>query len=315
MDLKKKIMMFSFSGILFLAISFFVFLLIVIWIVIHPERSASTESPKDYHLTYEDIQFRNAVDNTKLEGWWIPAQNEFFQEVHSNDTIIFAHGFGDSRTGMPIASLQLAKRLAFEGYNVLMFDFRNSGNSNGKVTTIGYYETYDILAAVEFAKSKGTDQVGLLGWSMGASASLLAAENSSTVKAVIADSPFSDFNSYISEKFSYWTNLPNKFSPFIIKTAETMLGLDYDKVNPAHAVAQMKNTDTAVMLIHGKKDNAISYKNSLEIKEKNPNAELWLIQDAGHIRGYKKEKEVYEEKIVAFFQKHLRKEDKMYWNI
>lgn len=313
--MKKRIFMISFGSMFLLLFAFFAFLTIVIWIVIHPERSNSTETPQDYHLTFENISFRNAVDNTKLEGWWIPAQNEFFQEKYSSDTIVFAHGFGDSRAGMPIASLQLAKKLTFEGYNVLMFDFRNSGESNGKMTTIGYYETYDILAAVEFAKSKGSNQIGLLGWSMGASASLLAAERSENVKAVIADSPFSDFNTYISEQFTYWTKLPNQMSPFIVKTAETILGLDYDKVSPADAAAQMKNTETAIMLIHGKKDNAISYKHSLEIKEKNPHAELWLIQDAGHIRGYKKEKEQYEEKIVEFFHKHLRKEDKMYWNI
>lgn len=307
--------MISFTSIVGLLLAFFLFLIVVIWIVIHPERSHSSDTPQDYHLTYENITFRNAVDNTKLEGWWIPAQDEFFQEKHANNTIIFAHGFGDSRTSMPIDSLQLAKRFAFEGYNVLMFDFRNSGDSNGKVTTIGYYETYDILAAIEFAKSKGTNQVGLLGWSMGAAASLLAAEESTAVKAVVADSPFSDFNAYISEQFSYWTNLPNKMSPFIVKTAETILGLDYDKVSPVKAAEGMKHTDTAVLLIHGKKDNAISYKNSVEIKNKIPQAELWLIQDAGHIRGYKKEKEAYEEKLLEFFHQHLQKENHMYWNL
>lgn len=307
--------MISFSSIVVLLLAFFLFLFVVIWIVTHPERSQSTGTPQDYHLTYEDIQFRNSVDNTQLEGWWIPAQNEFFQERHSNNTIIFAHGFGDSRTNMPIDSLQLAKRFAFEGYNVLMFDFRNSGDSNGKITTIGYYETYDILAAIEFAKSKGTDHIGLLGWSMGAAASLLAAEESTAVKAVVADSPFSDFNSYISEQFSYWTSLPNKMSPFVVKTAETILGLDYDKVSPIKAAEGMKKADTAVLLIHGKEDNAISYKNSVEIKNKIPHAELWLIQDAGHIRGYKKEKEVYEEKLIEFFHEHLQKEEPLYWNM
>lgn len=306
--MKKTFLKFTIASIISLVLAFIAFAILVTWVALHPERASAKETPEDYDLNYENVNFNNSIDNTKLEGWWIPAQNTILDSSNSSYTIIFAHGFGNSRTGMPIKSLKLAKRLTNEGYNVLMFDFRNSGESEGTMTTIGYYEKFDVLSAIAYAKKRGSVEVGLLGWSMGASSSILAANDSEEVKAVIADSPFSDFNSYIDEKFSYWTNLPNKFSSFVVHIGETFMGLDYSKVSPKTAASEMKD-NTAVLLIHGKNDNAINYHNSLDIKKKNPNAKLWLINGAGHIRGYKKEKTKYEEKVIKFFNTNLKKKD------
>lgn len=312
--MRKKFFTISISSLSFVFFAFIVLVLLVIGYAMHPNKIELLETPKDYNLTYEDITFHNMVDNTELQGWWIPSQDDFFEEKRSKDTIIFAHGFGGNRTKMPVKSLKIAKKLAFEGYNVLMFDFRNSGNSGGDMTTIGYYEKYDILSAVEFAKSRESNNIGLLGWSMGASSSILAASDSDDVKAVIADSPFSDFNSYMGEQFSYWTKLPNKLSPLVVNAAETFIGLDYSKVSPKSVAKEIQNTNTAMLLIHGDSDHAISYQNSLEIKKKNPDAELWLIKDAGHIGGHKVEKAKYEEKVIEFFNKHMRKKSMPNWH-
>lgn len=304
---RQKIFTFSIGSFFVLTALILSLSLLIIYVGLHPERIGIRSNPDDLDLTYEDVLFHNMVDQTTLEGWWIPAQDELFKKKNSKDTIIFAHGFGGSRSAMPSNTLKLAKRLAYEGYNVLMFDFRNSGSSGGKFTTIGYYEKYDLLSAIEYAKSKDSSNIGLLGWSMGASASILAASESVDVKAVIADSPFSDFHTYIEEQFSYWTKLPDKLSPFVVSTAETVVGLDYEKVSPALASKKLQENEIALFLIHGKKDNAISYQNSLDIQQINSDASIWLTEDAGHIRSYKKEKEQYEDRIIQFFNTYLRK--------
>lgn len=308
---KRKFLFTSISSVAVISLLLICGLLTIAWIALHPEKSGITERPEDYNLTYEDVEFNSIVDDTKLHGWWIPAQGDRFLQIRSKETIIFSHGFGDSRTDMPVKSLKLAQRLTNEGYNVLMFDFRNSGDSEGDMTTIGYYEKYDVLSAIEFAKAKFSSRIGLLGWSMGASSSILAANESDDVHAVIADSPFSDFNNYIGEQLNYWTKLPNKLSPLVVKTTETFMGFNYSKVSPIKAAKEINKGDLekAMLLIHGKSDNAISYKNSIEIQKKNPSADLWLIEGAGHIRGYKKEKSHYEDRVIEFFNEHIHKKD------
>ena len=303
----NKLFKFSFRSLLFLILFLSTFIACIAWVILHPAREGMPEHPKDYELHYEDISFDSIIDKTTLEGWWIPAQGEFVYREQSTETIIFAHGFGDSRTGMPIKSLKLAKFLANEGYNVLMFDFRNSGTSEGSMTTIGYYEKYDILSAVNIAKERGSKHIGVIGWSMGASSAIMATSVSDDITAVVADSPFSDFNNYIEEKFTYWTNLPEKLSPLFVSTTETFIGLDYTKVSPTNAARIFKNSDKSMFLIHGKKDRAIPYHNSVEIKKSNPNAELWLIEETGHIRGYKNAGDAYEKRILEFFDKNLRR--------
>lgn len=59
-----------------------------------------------------------------------------------------------------------------EGYNVLVFDFRAHGKSEGgKYTTVGDKELLDVKAAVEWLKKthpERADKIGLIGFSMGA---------------------------------------------------------------------------------------------------------------------------------------------------
>lgn len=82
---------------------------------------------------------------------------------------------------------------------MLLFDFRNSGESEGNLTTVGQLEVRDLLGAVDYVKSKPeiSRKVVLLGFSMGATASLLAGARDREVDAVIADAPLADMRSYL----------------------------------------------------------------------------------------------------------------------
>jgi len=273
-----------------------------------PDREAITETPEDYHLFYEDVTFQSKKDNLLLSGWWIPSQN-FFGIGKTNNTIIFSHGYGNSRTQEQIHSLKLAKFLAKQGYNVLMFDFRNSGESQGNKTTIGLNEQYDLLGAIDYAKSiKHSTKIGLVGWSMGASTSILAGELSKDVVAVVADSPFSDLDQYLSDEMSYWTGLPKSLNPVFLKTTEAVSPFKIKEVSPYKAAEQYKTK--GLFLIHSKKDNAISYQESEKIYQKahgtvKNNIKLWLTNKGGHIRSYKYDKNEYEQKVLDFLQTYM----------
>jgi len=68
-----------------------------------------------------------------------------------------------------------------------------------------------LLGAVDYVKSKPelNQEIVLMGFSMGASTSILAAAREPAVSAVIADSPFADLKNYLNDKLSVWTELPS----------------------------------------------------------------------------------------------------------
>ena len=69
-----------------------------------------------------------------------------------------------------------------------MFDLRSHGTSEGTLTTIGQLEKNDVLGAIEYVKNEHkSNQIALIGWSMGAVASILAAAESSEIK--VAEAP------------------------------------------------------------------------------------------------------------------------------
>ena len=72
-----------------------------------------------------------------------------------------------------------ADRLADQGYQVLTFDFRGTcpggdgGCSEGEADISSMWQ--DVVGAVTYLRSRGADRVGLVGASMGGTASLVAA--------------------------------------------------------------------------------------------------------------------------------------------
>lgn len=150
---------------------------------INPFQSPVFDDPKKYGLDFEDVVFKTQ-DNVELSGWLIKG---------SNDKVIIQSHFGVqcSRSGYrpsglmkgydkDIEFLRQAKYLNDAGYTVLMYDFRNHGNSGeGSLPYIswGEEEAKDVIAAVEFISSHADynqSSIGLLSICMGQGASVAA---------------------------------------------------------------------------------------------------------------------------------------------
>src|SRR5512133_1944627 len=132
-------------------------------------------SPADLGLDFKVVHFPS-TDGITLSGWWIPAEG-------SPNTIIFLHGFG----GTMDPDIKYVPAFIQAGYNVLMFDFRAHGRSNGSRTSLGALEVNDVIGAIHFAKSCNSWAIGLMGFSMGGRAALLAAAQHPGIQAVISD--------------------------------------------------------------------------------------------------------------------------------
>jgi esterase/lipase len=94
----------------------------------------------------------------------------------SDKIVIFAHGFTGSKEGPHSGLFPLTvERLLKYGFATLRIDFRGTGESDGyfeKMTVRG--EANDLEKTMEFVKNLDYKRIGIVGESMGATASILA---------------------------------------------------------------------------------------------------------------------------------------------
>ncbi len=145
-----------------------------------------------------------SFDRTLLYGWWMSAGRKAA-------TVVVLHGVKKNRTDVMRAAFVLRRA----GLNVLLFDGRGHGNSEGRYVTYGFYERRDVESAIEWlVKEKRIDggRVGLAGESMGAAVALQVAAHNPRIRAVWADSPFASLRRITEEFVKRITDCPARCS-------------------------------------------------------------------------------------------------------
>jgi len=269
------------------------------WKIIHPEKVGIEPFSSNVVPEYRNVSFNSKDGNVKLSGW-------FFEVKGSGKTVILAHSYGKNRLQFEENTLNIIKGFVSRGYNVLAFDLRNSGESGGTVTSMGLYEKYDVLGAIDYAKTQGTRDIVLMGFSTGASASILAAAENKDVDAVIADSPYSELKTYLDENLSVWSGLPELLFNKTITYAMQMLGgMDVEKSNPRKAIINI--SPRSVFIIHGTDDKIIPVENSKLLysvysKSMSKTHEFWET-DAGHLESFIKYPQQYMDRVLGFLDR------------
>jgi pimeloyl-ACP methyl ester carboxylesterase len=269
------------------------------WNLTHPVKVAPVNLPEKLGLSYEHVEFMSS-DEIKLDGWLFPSKRP------SSKLIIFAHGYANNRSH-EVGALPTVKALNDAGYNCLMFDFRNSGLSEGSLTSIGLFEKIDLLSAVDYGKTRGYQQFGVIGFSMGAVTAILAASETPDIQALVLDSPFAALEPYLRDNLSVWSNLPNfPFTPLVIWTTPNLIGVDPDQVRPIDQMEKLR--ERGLLFIHARNDTSIPSRNSEELFAAvgDSNAELWLTDSSKHVGSYAVDPALYVSKVVTLFDQYMK---------
>ncbi len=286
----------AFALILLLAVGCTFVSAFVGWQLTHPVQQPVDDNPGNVRLAYEEIGFRSRPQDVELKGWFLPARGK-----PASMTIILSHGYAGTRLEKGLPALSLAKSLVEAGYNVLMYDFRNSGLSGGSLTTVGYLEKQDLLGAIDWVRQNHPGEIGLVGFSMGATTSILAAAEEPDVLGVVADSPFSRLKPYLQENLSVWSHLPKfPFTQLILTILPPLTGIRADEVDAFQAVDKVY--PRPVLFIHSQDDDAIPYTNSESMWTKHQDRfQFWKSSKAGHVGTYRQEPQEYTSRVLGFF--------------
>ncbi|MDD2534830.1 MAG: hypothetical protein PHC86_09065 [Eubacteriales bacterium] len=115
------------------------------------------------------ISFQSLDEQTTLSGWMFPAQGKPIS------TVIMVHDSGKNRLQFEIDMPALYEFFVENHYNVLSFDLRHAGKSEGQLSAYGYAEWEDVLAAIQYARQfTTTKDVLLYGFGSGVTTTLFA---------------------------------------------------------------------------------------------------------------------------------------------
>ncbi|TCP54472.1 serine aminopeptidase S33 family [Tumebacillus sp. BK434] len=272
------------------------------WQYLHPPKKPILETPGAFRLDYQDIAFPSEQENVTLKGWLVPAREA------TSRIVIFAHGYSENRASANVA-LHMAKALHNRNIASLLFDFRGAGESDGTMTSLGYYEKQDLLGAIDYAKGLGYHQIGLVGFSMGASTALNVAPEVPEVQAVIADSAFTNLSQYLETNLSNLHPLAEvEFMPKLaLWEASVLTGIEPEAVQPILSIQNLR--DRGVFLIHAAGDEIIpaSESRKLAAASDSMNTVLWVSHANKHVGTYSKETSEYLVRTTAFLSYYLDK--------
>jgi len=248
---------------------------------------------------FQDISFVTE-DGLKISGLFVPAEN-------SDITVIVCHGRGANKENTVPATKFIHDKL---GVNLLYFDFRSHGNSDGNITTLGYKEMRELKAAIDFLKKEKKEyskRIGVIGFSMGASVAIIAASMDERISAVVSDSAFCNMKDVIIRYARLYYGFP-KFPLVDIALLFTSMrvGAGFDGFAPLNYIAKI--SPRPVLMIQGSGDLRMPLKEGRTLYEKaGEPKEIWIAEKSDHMNAYYDHTYEYETKVTAFFSKYLKK--------
>lgn len=239
----------------------------------------------------EDIYIRGH-DAIKLHGCYIE------KYPHSQRVAIIVHGY----TGALPWSAQFMDMFTAQRFNILLIDQRRHGRSEGKYTTFGYKEKYDVQMWVDWIITRKGNNciIGLHGQSLGGGTALeYAAIHRPQVKFIVADCPYSDLTQLIHYQVAKLNHMPAwPIMVLIDRLLQRKAGFRMKQVSP---IRIMRTCSLPVLFIHGKEDRFVPTWMSEQLHEaKRNNSSLILIEGAGHGTSYHVDKIRYTQSVASF---------------
>jgi len=253
----------------------------------------------DASLPYENISFPSRGEGVLLKGWLTSGSSDL--------AVIIVHGGFQNRVDDNVGTLNLAEDLTDRGFDVLLFDLRGRGGSEGKGRSLMNAEQ-DIGGAIDFLNNQGyaDKSIGILGFCSGAASAVMYASTSS-VGAMVLDGCFATVREMFKSQAAL-DGIPG-FAVDIFNPGVTLMaGLlyDYRIIDPIDLIPTIS---CPVLFIHEGLDETISPEVNASIWQAaavNSANEFWEIPAAKHSQGYRTVPIEYIDRLSVFLMKHLR---------
>jgi hypothetical protein len=227
---------------------------IMVYSSIHADRKSVVMTPDVMGLYYENVHFKS-LDGTPLEGWYIPSL-EAKDVLAEGDRalrrqrpgVVLCHEIGANRSQL----LGVASYLHHEGFEIMLFDFRSCGDSEGDVRTFGLREREDALAAVRYLQGRPTvdsDRVAMVGQGVGAVAAIGAAGLDHGICAVVAADIDRNLETAVTRKLGETCLPPQLCSAAFTWGYKTYFRVNESELSAVHQ-ASLLGKDQSLLVIY-----------------------------------------------------------------
>ena len=251
-------------------------------------KPVNMDGPAQHGLPFTAHRF-SGRSNIEYEGWHIPCSDP-------RGLCILFHGYAGCKSSL-LAEAQAWRNMEYETF---LIDFRGCGGSSGRITTVGYHEAEDVVAALEFCRRELTDQpIVLYGQSMGAAAVLRAVSSHRLEpRAVIVECPFDRLLSTAKNRFAAM-GLPSfPFAELLVFWGGVQHGFSGLEHNP---VDYARRVDCPVLLMNGERDNRVTRAQATAIFDNlSGDKQLVIFPETGHESCVQRDPERWESAIASF---------------
>lgn len=264
------------------------------------------------NLNWIKEQICEEVEITSRDGLILRGEYIHNSEAKRNadepvNVVILSHGYGGSGYKDMLIFTDYYRR---KGYDILLFDQRAHGKSDGSAITFGASEQDDIIRWIRLVINKwdGGCRILLHGWSMGAASIYLAAAKGlpSQVKGIVYDCGYSVAEAEFMHMAKQMINLPNPLLWFILQFmkpwCKLLLGFDMDDAAPLFVARDMK---LPIFFVHGAPDTCVpSWMGRRLFLATNHAAyrDMLIVDDADHTYSYIHDKRGYEAGIDSLIE-------------
>ena len=237
---------------------------------------------------YEDVSFTTS-DGLRLQGWYVPSKN--------GAAVIAFPG----RSG-PQAH---ARMLARHGYGVLLFDRRGEGASDGDSNLFGWGGDRDILAAIEYLKTRPDvepGRIGGMGFSVGGELMLQTAAETDDLAAVVSEGAGTRTFWEVMEEVhgaEKWLNLP------LYAVQDAAVAVFSNSHPPQKLTDLAPKIDQPLFVIWAPNGGNVEHMSKRYYELARGPKQIWTMPTAKHVRGIYDQPKEYERRVVGFFDRAL----------
>jgi pimeloyl-ACP methyl ester carboxylesterase len=233
--------------------------------------------PADAGLEAEAWTLRRP-DGVELAAWTIRSPGPFEPGRPRVPLIVLAHGWYRGRRSM----LRRLPHVLPLADRVVLYDARGHGESGGR-STLGIKEPEDLLAVADAAAGPegraGTGPAILVGWSLGATAAIVAAsrpEARGRIAGVVAVAPVADLAEAVAARLRQFDASPWMLLP-PVRIVLRCLG-----AWPPRPEAAAEQVAVPVLVVHGERDEVCPLPGVRRLVDRLSSGRLLEVPGAGH---------------------------------
>lgn len=235
------------------------------------------EKAKNFKVVHSLIRLKNNRGMVLHCSYYEP----YIPPTKQIPCVVYLHGNSSSR----VEAIPFLDYILPFNISLFCFDFSGSGKSEGDYVTLGYYERHDVKCVVDYLRGSGrVSTISLWGRSMGAATALMYASMDTSIKAIVADSPFSNLEDLAHELVRKYIDIPKVLFDFgfsfIQSSAEQKAKMKFEELDVTQHISSFNSIP--IMFVYAEKDDFIHPDHCIKLHEAYKGPKILFSVEGSH---------------------------------